>query len=39
MDTEKLAKLKELRSQTEISIKLCQEALEKNNYDLRLAQQ
>ncbi|RHZ37164.1 translation elongation factor Ts [endosymbiont GvMRE of Glomus versiforme] len=40
MNTEKLAKLKELRSQMEgVSIKLCQEALEKNNYDLQLAQQ
>ncbi|CAJ0747236.1 3475_t:CDS:2 [Entrophospora sp. SA101] len=40
MDTEKLAKLKELRSQMEgVSIKFCQEALEKNNYDLQLAHQ
>ena len=40
MDTEKLTKVKELRSKMEgISIKFCQEALEKNNYDLQLAQQ
>lgn len=38
--TEKLEKLKELRSQMEgVSIKFCQEALENNNYDLQLAQQ
>ena len=38
MDTEKLTKVKELRSKMEgISIKFCQEALEKNNYDLELA--
>jgi len=40
MDTEKLTKVKELRSKMEgISIKFCQEALEKNNYDLELAYQ
>ena len=38
MDTEKLTKVKELRSKMEgVSIKFCQEALEKNNYDLELA--
>jgi len=40
MDKEELAKLKELRLQMEgISINLCREALEKNNYDLQSARQ
>ena len=44
MDKEQLAKLKELRSEIQIqesnlSLALCQEALEKNAYDLSLARQ
>lgn len=39
MDITKIEKIKELRSKMEgISIKFCKEALEKSNYDLKLAE-